>query len=153
MAVRPLVLHPDPRLREVCAPVPRGADHAALIADLFETLYAAGGRGLAAPQIGVGVRVFVMDAWWKTGGAAPIAFVNPRIAGRAKAVQIGEEACLSIPGQARRVARPDWVELDWTDAQGATRHDRFAGIEAAIVCHEIDHLDGILILDHPDMPE
>lgn len=152
MTALPLVLHPDDRLREHCAPVPQGENRATLISDLFETMYGASGRGLAAPQVGVLERVFVMDAGWKAGDSAPMAFVNPRITARSSAVQYGTEACLSIPDQSRRIARPDWIDLEWTDAQGEMRHDRFALIEAAIVCHELDHLDGILILDHPEAP-
>ena len=151
MGALPLLIHPDAALRQVCAPVPDGADRAGLIADMFDTLYAAGGRGLAAPQLGVAERVFVMDAGWKGGQPTPMVFVNPQIVGRSEAVQIGEEACLSIPDVSRRVARPDWIDLEWIDETGAPRHDRFALFEAACVAHEIDHLDGILILDHPEM--
>ncbi|GFE66388.1 peptide deformylase [Litoreibacter roseus] len=145
---RSILQHPDARLREVCQPV-NGALLDGLIEDMFETMYSAPGRGLAAPQIGVMLRVFVTDTTWKDGDMSPEAFVNPEIENQSSEVQINEEACLSIVDQSRRVARPAWVDLAWTGLNGTRMQQRFDGFAAACVCHELDHLDGRLILDHP----
>lgn len=149
MAVRPLVLHPDARLRQVAAPVPQGAvGMDALIGDMFDTMYAAYGRGLAAPQVGVGQRVFVMDAGWKAGPKTPCAFINPVIVARSGATETLTEACLSIPEQEVTVTRPAQVQVTWTTLGGQDHSAWFSGFEAACIQHEIDHLDGVLILDH-----
>lgn len=145
--MRPIVMHPDARLRAVCAPVT--GDCVALAREMLDVMYAAAGRGLAAPQIGVLERLFVMDCSWKEGLPAPRVFVNPVIEWTSWAVQINEEACLSIADFSRRVARPAEVEISF-DAPGWRASERFAGFAAACVCHEMDHLDGRLILDHEE---
>ncbi|MEM1236045.1 MAG: peptide deformylase [Pseudomonadota bacterium] len=153
MAVRPLVFHPDPLLGEVSAPV--GAFDAALrglVQDMFDTMYAAPGRGLAAVQVGVLTRVFVMDATWKEGERTPMVFVNPAITDHGLDLAVNEEGCLSIPDVPRRVARPAEVTLRWQDLDGAAYERAFTGFEAACVQHEFDHLDGRTILDHPEAP-
>lgn len=116
-----------------------------LVRDMFETMYAAPGRGLAAPQVGVGLRVFVVDTEWKEADAAPMLFVNPQIVAQADMQSEGQEACLSIPGKSFRVRRPLWVEMSWQDLDGATHRGRFEGVQAVCVCHELDHLNGILV--------
>jgi peptide deformylase len=142
-----IVQHPDPRLREVCAPVDKiDAD---LIENMFETMYLAPGRGIAGPQVGVMERVFVMDATWKEGDMSPLAFINPQITASG-GTQVNEEACLSIADHAQSVTRPEWVEVTWTDLDGSAKAQRFDGFAAACVCHEMDHLDGRLILDYGD---
>ncbi|PTX57322.1 peptide deformylase [Litoreibacter ponti] len=146
--IRPIVMYPDPGLGEMCTPVLDVAEVADLIADMFETMYAAPGRGLAAPQVGVLKRVFVMDAGWKTGDKTPVVMINPEILSRSTELQVNEEGCLSIPDTPRRVARPARVEVMWLDETGMQRRGAFDGFEAACICHENDHLDGILILDH-----
>jgi len=147
MAVRPILRWPDPLLREVCAPVEPGEDVSTLIADLFDTMYAAPGRGLAAPQIGVLKRVFVMDVTWKEGTPSPVACVNPEIVSASPGTAEAEEACLSIPGIAARVQRPAVVVLRWTDAEGARREGQLGGFQAVCAQHEHDHLDGRVIFD------
>ena len=119
---------------------------------MLETMYAAPGRGLAAPQVGRLVRMFVMDVDWKSGIPAPAVFVNPEVLRASDGRQVYDEACLSIPGVARRVARPAEVRLRWQDETGARREGAFLGPAAVIVQHETDHLDGILILDHDAVP-
>lgn len=116
-----------------------------LVRDMFETMYAAPGRGLAAPQVGVSQRVFVVDTAWKEADPEPMLFVNPRIEGQAEAQKDGEEACLSIPEKRFRVGRPDWVEMVWQDLDGVVQHGRFEGVQAVCICHEFDHLNGVLI--------
>lgn len=147
--VRAVVLHPDPVLRAVCAPAAalRGADLRALVADLFATLYHAGGRGLAAPQIGVTRRVFVMDPGWKAGAPSPLAALDPRILWRSPATEEAEEMCLSIPGRPVQVRRAAAIRLAFADAAGARHEIALEGAAARIAQHELDHLDGVLILD------
>ncbi|MDX8351887.1 peptide deformylase [Cognatiyoonia sp. IB215182] len=149
MALREVCLIGEPVLRAVAAPVAQfDEDLATLIADMFETMYAAPGRGLAAPQVGVSSRVFVTDVTWKDGPHTPIAFVNPEVVAQAEDVVTGPEACLSIPERAFDVKRPSWVEARWQDADGAVRQARFEGPQAICFCHELDHLNGVLITDH-----
>ena len=116
-----------------------------LVRDMFETMYAAPGRGLAAPQIGVGQRLFVVDTEWKEADPQPLVFVNPQIVAQSSKVVQGVEACLSIPGQSFDVARPAWVDMAWQDLDGAVHQGRFEGVQAVCVCHELDHLNGVLI--------
>lgn len=138
----------DPVLRAVAAPVVAfDAALAGLVKDMFATMYAAPGRGLAAPQVGVSQRVFVIDTTWKDAAPSPQAFINPRIVGQSDARATGSEACLSIPGRAFAVARPTWVDLAWQDLDGQPQQARFDGVAAVCICHEFDHLDGVLITD------
>ena len=146
--IRPILQHPDPLLRRRCAPVGAVTDEVrALAADLMETMYAAPGRGLAAPQVGVLSRLFVVDVAWRDGPPEPMAFVDPRIVGACEETATGVEACLSIPDRPMRVARPAWVVLRWTDLDGLPQEGRFEGAWSVCVQHELDHLDGVLILD------
>lgn len=145
MSVRPILTWPDPVLRRVCAPVT--GDVGEVVADLFDTMYAAPGRGLAAPQIGVQLRVFVIDCGWKEGNAAPLACINPEIIAASDAEAGGEEACLSIPGIAAEVRRPAEITLRFLDPEGAVQERHLTGIEAKCAQHEFDHLDGTVIFD------
>ncbi len=149
MPVLDLRFEGDPVLRQVAAPVAQhGLPLDTLVADLFETMYAAMGRGLAAPQVGISERVFVIDTTWKEGDKHPVAFVNPEIVDAAPFTHLGPEACLSIPDRTFSVARPVWVDLGWTSPAGIRQTARFHGISAVCVCHELDHLNGILITDN-----
>lgn len=152
MSVLPIVAWPDPRLKRICAPVDR-IDHAErrLIDDMFETMYAAPGRGLAAPQVGVMQRLFVMDATWKEGVKTPLACINPQITALGEAMSTNEEACLSIVGVATEVTRPDQIELSYTDIEGARGAVVLTGFAAICAQHEMDHLDGRVIFDHLDV--
>ncbi|MGR3491850.1 MAG: peptide deformylase [Shimia sp.] len=148
--MRPILIHPDPVLRQVSAPVEAFGDElAVLVEDMFATMYDAPGRGLAAPQVGVLWRVFVMDATWKAGPPEPRVFVNPRIVGACDEMVVREEGCLSIPDTPWQMERPAWVDVEWRDLDGAEHRGRFDGFESACIQHEADHLDGRLILDHP----
>ena len=138
----------DPVLRAVAEPVTAFDDDLALlVAEMLATMYAAPGRGLAAPQVGVSQRVFVIDTTWKDGDPDPQAFVNPQIIARSKTTATGVEACLSIPDRAFAVTRPIWVDMRWQDIAGDVQQGRFDGVAAICVCHEYDHLDGVLITD------
>jgi len=150
VAVRPVVQHPDPALRVDCMAVTDIDDNLrALAADMLDTMYDAQGRGLAAPQVGMTPRMFVMDVGWKQGKSVPRIFINPEVTWASAGRQVYQEACLSISGQSRRIARPAQVALRWLDSAGQRQEGQFAGAEAVIVQHEIDHLDGILMIDHP----
>ena len=157
--IRPIVIHPDARLRTACARVGSVDDGVRrLAADLLETMYAAPGRGLAAPQVGVLRRVFVVDAGWRDGTPSPRAFVDPEVVEASETLEAAAEVCLSIPDRPMLVARPASVTLCWTDLDGERREAAFGGAEARCVQHELDHLDGILVLDRgvpwaePDEP-
>ena len=147
--VRPVVLYPDPVLRTRCRPAGelKFPELEALVADLFATLYAAGGRGLAAPQIGVARRVFVMDPGWKDGTPAPLAVIEPALTPAGRRTAEAEELCLSIPGRPVRVRRPARVRMDFFDLAGVAQSLPLDGMAARIAQHEADHLDGVLILD------
>ncbi len=144
---RAVVLHPDPVLRAVAVPVTRFDEGLARLAEeMLDTMYAAPGRGLAAPQVGVSQRLFVMDATWKDGPRRPCVFVNPEIvAGEGRVT--GPEACLSIPGRTVQVERDAAVTVRWQDLGGAAHEARFDGFEAICIQHETDHLDGVLCID------
>lgn len=151
MPARPVLIAPHDTLRQVCAPVTvfDGA-LGQLAVDMLASMYAAYGRGLAAPQIGVTQRLFVMDETWKTGTPDPQVFVNPDIIAASDMQATLEEGCLSLPDHPVSVTRPDWVDLRWQDLSGHTHQARLHSFAAALVQHERDHLDGILITDYED---
>jgi peptide deformylase len=152
--IRPIVLVPDPVLRAKAEPVAVfDGGLRDLARDMLETMYEAPGRGLAAPQIGLGLRLFVMDVGWKEGTSDPQVFVNPEIVGASDEVVMREEGCLSIPGRVSRVTRPVEVRLRWRDLDGAEREGTFDGFAATCVQHEVDHLDGILCTDREEPAE
>ena len=154
MPVRPIVRLGDPVLRARAAVVTVfDAALRGLTADMLDTMYAAPGRGLAAPQVGVLQRVFVMDIAWKDGAPAPQVFINPRITDASDVLRAYAEACLSIPDVVSRVARQDRVLVEWQDVDGVRHSGWFDGFAAVCVQHERDHLDGILCIDLPEVPE
>lgn len=146
MAVLPILLWPDPRLSQPCAPVgDEPLDD--LIADMFETMYAAPGRGLAAPQVGVMKRLFVMDCTWKDGPPEPMVMINPAIMAAECIPVTADEGCLSIPGLAIPVTRPKAVTVQWTSETGEIHMNDFDGFEARCIQHEFDHLNGTVTFD------
>jgi len=150
VSLRPILTPPDARLRQVAAPVTTfDAALRDLAQEMAAIMYAAPGRGLAAPQIGELRRLFVMDTGWKeTGDRAPRTMVNPEIVSASDATQVMEEGCLSLPGVPVPVTRPAQVTLRWQDLDGAPREETFTGFAATCVQHERDHLDGILCTDY-----
>lgn len=147
MAVLPIVMWPDPRLSQKCDPV----EHEQLddlIVDMFDTMYAADGRGLAAPQIGVMKRVFIMDAGWKQGDKTPMTMINPTIMAAERIPEVADEGCLSIPGVLIPVQRHKAVTLQWTAHDGDIHMADFDGFEARCIQHEFDHLNGVVTFDH-----
>ena len=151
MAVLPILTWPDARLRAVCAAI--NGDVGDLAQDMLDTMYAAPGRGLAAPQVGALLRLFVMDATWKDGVPTPQVFVNPRITRRSDVLVTGPEGCLSLPGLTTPVARSDKICLSWTDLNREGQLQDFSGFAAICIQHECDHLNGVLTIDHLSAPE
>nr|WP_212770008.1 peptide deformylase [Thalassovita mangrovi] len=143
----PILKWPDPRLSQPCDPVAPGEDVSDLITDMLETMYDAPGRGLAAPQVGVMKRVFVMDCGWKDGDMTPVICINPEIVASSEEVVSGEEGCLSIPDAPAEVTRPERITLRWTGLDGAVQESELTGFEAKCAQHEYDHLDGLVIFD------
>lgn len=146
MAEREIRLLGDPVLRRTAQPVPElTPETRALIADMFDTMYAADGVGLAAPQVGVGDRVIVVDP--RQEDVQAFALVNPVILERSSELDKAEEGCLSIPGLQEIVERPVRVTVEGLDREGATVRMAVDGFVARILQHEIDHLDGVLFID------
>jgi peptide deformylase len=150
MSLRPIVLHPDPRLKKVCAPVQAVTREIGELAeDMLETMYVAPGVGLAAPQVGVLQRLFVMDCEKSPDvPPRPMVLINPEIVWSSESLGTYEEGCLSIPEQYAEVTRPAEVALRWTGLDGARHEETFTGLWAVCAQHELDHLDGRLFIDH-----
>lgn len=150
MTIRPILIHPDPRLKKLADPVTEVTDDIRTLAeDMLETMYDAPGVGLAAPQIGVSLRIFVMDCVKEDGEAPrPMALINPSVTWASEDLNTYEEGCLSIPEQYGDVKRPAQVDVTWTDIAGTQQTERFDGLWATCAQHEIDHLDGKLFIDH-----
>lgn len=145
--LRQIHTYPDPFLLRKAAPVARVDDRIReLVRDMFETMYAASGIGLAAPQVGVGKRVIVVDVSPVEKEIAPLALVNPEIVERKGLVE-GTEGCLSIPGVEGIVPRAEYVLVRALDPQGQPVRIRAEGLLSRALQHEIDHLDGILFID------
>ena len=119
-----------------------------LAQDMLDTMYAAEGRGLAAPQVGVLARVFVMDSTWKVGAGTPEIFINPEILWRSTELVPSSEGCLSIPGVLAEVSRAKEIILRWVMPDGSVSAQKLVGFRAICAQHEMDHLDGIVTLDH-----
>jgi peptide deformylase len=146
--IRPILIHPDPRLKKLCEPIAEvTAEVRQLAADMLETMYDAPGIGLAAPQVGVTRRLIVMDCI-KDGPPEPIALINPEVVWASEDQTIYEEGCLSIPEIYNDITRPAEVNVRWTDLDGATQERQFSGLWATCVQHEIDHLNGKLFIDY-----
>ena len=154
MAILPIVEVPDPRLRQISTPVEEVTDATrALIRDMFETMYAAPGIGLAAIQVGVPKRLLVIDLQEpeEEGGEPvrrPLVFINPEIAENSDREVPYTEGCLSIPDQYADVDRPDRIRARWLDENGMPHDEEIDGFLAVCLQHEMDHLNGILFIDH-----
>lgn len=150
MTLRPILIHPDPRLKKPCEPVARiTPEIEALAADLLATMYDAPGVGLAAPQVGVLRRIFVMDATRDPEAERrPMVLVNPEIVEVSAALNVYDEGCLSIPDQYAEVTRPAELRMRWLGLDGKTHEEEFAGLWATCAQHELDHLNGVLFIDH-----
>jgi peptide deformylase len=149
MAVREIIKLPDPRLRLVSKPVGEINDEIrTLVADMFETMYAAPGIGLAAIQVGVPQRVVTLDLAKKDEPKNPRVVMNPEILWSSEERGVYEEGCLSIPELYEEVERPAQVKVRFSDLTGAVHEVDANGLLATCLQHEIDHLNGVLFIDH-----
>src|SRR3954454_5580937 len=154
MALLPIVEVPDPRLRQISSPVEKVDDEVrALVADMFETMYEAPGIGLAAIQVGVPKRILVIDLQEpeEEGGEPvrrPLVFINPEVVTASDHLQSYNEGCLSVPDMYAEVERPDRIRARWLDRDGTPREEELDGLLAVCLQHEMDHLEGILFIDH-----
>jgi peptide deformylase len=150
MSLRPILIHPDPRLKAVATPVEAVTDDLRRLADdMLETMYDAPGIGLAAPQVGQMLRMLVMDCVKEEGAKPePMVLLNPEVVWSSEERSVYEEGCLSIPEQFAEIERPAEVKVRWTGLDGKVAERDFAGLWATCVQHEIDHLDGKLFIDY-----
>ena len=160
MAILPIITAPDPRLKKICQPVDEVDDTLRqLMDDMLETMYAAPGIGLAAPQVGYSMRLFIVDA-------SPFAdddtlsemeqkqlrtfkktFINPVIEKETGTSWVFNEGCLSIPNIREDVHRLDTISITYTDEKGATHKETYSGLAARVIQHEHDHINGVLFTD------
>lgn len=148
--IRPILIHPDPRLKRTAEPL-QAVDDATrqLLDDMLETMYAAPGIGLAAPQLGIGRRIVVMDcAAREDDPPDPVCLVNPELLWTSDEQVELEEGCLSVPDVYAPVNRPAAVRVRFLDREGQVQERDWQGIRARCVQHEIDHLNGRLFLDY-----
>jgi peptide deformylase len=157
MSVLPIVEVPDPRLRQTCAPVAEVNDAVrGIVSDMFDTMYDAHGIGLAAIQVGIMQRIVVIDLQEREvedeakpeAARDPRAFINPEITWLSEETSSYNEGCLSIPEQYAEVTRPDRCRVTWLDTDGARQEAEFDGLMSTCMQHEIDHLNGVLFIDH-----
>jgi len=166
MAILHIIEAPDPRLKTISEPVEAVTDELrTLIADMFETMYDAPGIGLAAIQVGVPKRILVIDLQEPAesddehehgehcdhdheGVKDPRVFINPEILDPSETLRTYEEGCLSVPDQFADVDRPDSVTARWLDENGEQHEERIEGMLATCLQHEMDHLEGVLFIDH-----
>ena len=166
MAILPIIETPDARLKQISTPVARVTDtHRTLIADMFETMYDAPGIGLAAIQVGVAERILVIDLQREAPedlGSTPDdadpddivrvkeprVFINPEIVWASDELSVYQEGCLSVPEMYADVQRPAEIQVKWLDEQGKAHDERLDGLLATCLQHEMDHLNGVLFIDH-----
>jgi peptide deformylase len=148
MAIRTILHYPDKRLRQPAAPVQAvGPEIAGLIEDMKETMYAAPGCGLAAPQIGVSLRLFIVDTASEDEPSDLRVFVNPEIV-RREGKAVSDEGCLSFPGMHEEIERAKSVTVRATDERGVPFEVTAEGLLGVALQHEFDHLEGVLMIDH-----
>ncbi|MCZ6840250.1 MAG: peptide deformylase [Alphaproteobacteria bacterium] len=149
MALLPIIYAPDPRLKIKCRPV-ETVDQSVrdLTRDMLETMYAAPGIGLSAPQIGDTRRILVCDVAHEGEDPQPIQLVNPEIVWLSDELYLAEEGCLSLPDHFAEIERPSEVRIRYLDQQGESQEMSADGLLAACVQHEMDHLEGILFVDY-----
>jgi peptide deformylase len=149
MAVLPIIVAPDRRLKVKCAPVETVDESIVrLMDDMLETMYLAPGIGLAAPQIGVTKRIIVVDTAGKDEEPNPYRMVNPELLGVSEETWLHEEGCLSLPEHYADVERPARISVRYLDEAGKKCEMEADGLLATCIQHEMDHLDGLLFVDH-----
>ena len=149
MALLPIIVAPDPRLKKRCTPVARVDDEIRrLMDDMLETMYDAPGIGLAAPQVGVARRIIVVDVAREEEPPQPYRMVNPEVVWRSAEMATYQEGCLSLPEHYADVVRPAACRVRYLDAEGEACELEAEGLLATCIQHEIDHLNGIIFVDH-----
>lgn len=149
MAILPVIEAPDPRLKVTCAPLDAvDAEMAKLMDDMLETMYAAPGIGLAAPQVGVHKRIIVLDPANEGEPPAPLMLANPKVLWASEDTKVFDEGCLSVPDIYAPVERPARIRVGYLDRDNQPQEVEATGLLAVILQHEMDHLDGILFVDH-----
>lgn len=148
MTVRPLVLYPDPRLNQVSAPVGEIDDAVRrLAADLIDTMRAEDGAGIAAIQVGEPLRMLVVEASW-AGTPEPLVLINPELVAASAETTLAGEGCLSVPGLYEELERPSEVTVRYLTLEGRAAEIRGEGQLAVCLQHEMDHLEGVIYLQH-----
>jgi peptide deformylase len=149
MAVLDIIVAPDPRLKITAKPVKK-VDKSVrkLMDDMLETMHAANGIGLAAPQVGDARRVIVVDVMGEDAEPNPICMANPELLWTSDDERVHEEGCLSLPQQYAEVSRPDRIRVRYLDHENEIRELEAAGVLATCIQHEMDHLEGVLFVDH-----
>ena len=146
--ILPIIIAPDPILKAVAQPVAKiDAQIKTLVEQMFATMYDANGIGLAAPQVNIGRRIVVVDTAREGGPPQPQAFINPEIIQSAEELRMYNEGCLSLPEFYAEIDRPDWIVLKYIDLQGQVQELKADAMLATVLQHEIDHLNGVLLLD------
>ncbi len=149
MTIRSILTAPDPRLKAVSEPVAKvDAEIRTLVDDMIETMYSADGIGLAAIQVGVPKRILVMDIEQRDGKKNPRAYINPVIIWASDEMAAAEEGCLSVPEIWDEVERPARIRCEYLDRDGKKQELEADGLLATCLQHEMDHLDGVLFIDH-----
>lgn len=152
MAILALIIAPDPRLKTKSLPVEQITDEIrALASDMFDTMYYEKGIGLAAVQLGVHKRLLVADVSWRDEDGTPgkqYVLINPEIIENSAELNVYKEGCLSLPDQYADVTRPTTIRVRYQDLQGNQQEENYEGLLATCIQHEIDHLNGIIFVDH-----
>ncbi|MDC0861081.1 peptide deformylase [Alphaproteobacteria bacterium] len=144
-----IVLAPDPALKKTCDPLEQvDSHHQKLIKEMFKTMYKANGVGLAAPQVGINKRIFVIDAGAREEIKNPIAMINPILTNIKKTTSIYEEGCLSFPGHYAELERPDEITVEYLDENNKKQKLISNNFTSRVIQHELDHINGILFVDH-----
>ncbi|MDC0061192.1 peptide deformylase [Candidatus Pelagibacter sp.] len=149
MSIKHIITVPDETLKKISEPVEKvGSNEKKLIKDLFETMYQSKGIGLAAVQVGILKRILVIDVSSKNEKREPLSFINPSIKKISDETSVYEEGCLSIPDTFIEIERPKICEVEYIDINGKIRNMKCDGLLSTCIQHEINHLDGKLIIDN-----
>ena len=147
--IYPITLYGNAILRKSCQDIVEGdIDVKNLSEDMFKTMHQADGIGLAAPQIGLNIRIFVLDAGSRDEEKKPITMINPKIISLHENKVPYEEGCLSFPEHFAEIDRPEKIKIEYLDEDNSKKISTFSGFESRIIQHELDHLNGILFVDH-----
>ncbi len=149
MSIKDIITVPDETLKKISKPIEKiGINEKKLINDLFETMYNSNGIGLAAVQVGILKRILVIDVSGKDEERQPLSFINPIIKKLSDETSVYEEGCLSIPNTFLEIERPKICEVEFIDIEGKRKNLKCDGLLSTCLQHEINHLDGKLIIDH-----